>query len=238
MVDFYIQRGFDRLKIIKPNFAFEKWYFTKVLYTPDIENREFYTDSYKSITIDLFNAKKINGTSHCDYNNMMWIEMLGALKRYDSEKYCNMESLLNFIVTSKQSKNLNKYGDYYLIGEGNHRFCLAKFLCIDLHDIAITEHEFNDKYFTKYTELGKRDILIKEKSATFWTLKFNDCIVNINETFIMDFIKMYDDIQIKDSFCKKLYRKKEKIVISSFSDLKTNRIIKLISAHKNTKHYD
>jgi hypothetical protein len=238
MRELCVQRGFERLKIIKPDFTYKKWYFTKVLDKPDIENREFYTDSYKLITIDLFNANEINGTFHCDYNNMMWIEMLGALKRFTLEKYSNFESIIDFVSTSKQAKNLIKYGDYYLVGEGNHRFCLAKFLCINLHDIAITEYEFNDKYYTKYTELEKRNVLIKEKFENFWILKFNGCNVNINENLIMDFIKVYDEIQIKDTFFEKLYCKRENIVISSYSDLKTKMINKLITAHKKKKHHD
>lgn len=91
MSDLCIQIGFERLKKIKPDFTYKKWYFTKVLDKPDIENSEFYTDSYKLITLDLFNADEIAGTFHCDYNNLMWIEMLGALKRFPLEKHCNLE---------------------------------------------------------------------------------------------------------------------------------------------------
>lgn len=238
MSDLCMQIGFERLKKIKPDFTYKKWYFTKVLDKPDIENSEFYTDSYKLITLDLFNADEIAGTFHCDYNNLMWIEMLGALKRFPLEKHCNLEYIIDFVSTSKQVKHLNKYGSCYLIGEGNHRFSLAKFLCIDLHDIPIIEYEFNDKYYQKYSELEKRNVLIKEKFENFWMLKFDGCNVSINENLIMDFIKVYDETQIKYSFFEKLFCNRENVVISSYSDLKSNIVNKLITTHKNKKHHD
>lgn len=86
--------------------------------------------------------------------------------------------------------------------------------------------------------MEKRNVLIKEKFENFWMLKFDGCNVSINENLIMDFIKVYDETQIKYSFFEKLFCNRENVVISSYSDLKSNIVNKLITTHKNKKHHD
>jgi hypothetical protein len=234
MENYLIQEGFERLKIIKPDFIYQKWYFNKIFDSRDIKNKKFYTDKCKSYSIDLFDSKKINGTFHSSYNNLMWIEMLGNLKRFKTHKNSNFEFLLDWINTNGQVKTLKKYGDDYFIRDGNHRFCLAKFLGINLKNIEVCEYEFNEKYFEIYTKLENRNILIEEKFNDLWKLKMNEFNININEKIIMDFIKLYDEIQIKTSIFDCFYLKENKVFISSLSDLKTKMINNLIYLHKKT----
>ena len=228
-----LQNGFKRLKQIKPDFTYQKWFFDKTIDKTNIDNFSFYTDSYKSIEVESISAKSIVGTTHSNYINLMWIEMLGGLDRFDSNVGSKNEMLQQFMNTQKQEKKVSKYGDFYIIsGEGNHRICLSKFLDIDITNAQVSECEFNDKYYTCWHELKKRTIVPINLSNNLWKFLLYNVIITVKNEQIRDFIDSYDNAENTSKWRSFFGGNKSKIKINKHTDLANPVLTKIINQHK------
>lgn len=104
------------------------WAFEVVLEPQSVEHFYFYKEvSNADSVIQEVDLQKVVGTYHCDYFDKTWLEMVLRLKRDEiSDTSVAIQafenpSRKNDIVT------MDKLGDKYLITNGNHRTCLAKF---------------------------------------------------------------------------------------------------------------
>jgi hypothetical protein len=222
-----ISEGFKRLQKLKPNYKYEKWYFSKVLKKSDIPYISFYSDNYSFKTKKIIKSTEIIGTHHTDYHDKLWIEMLGSLKKFNVDNYSTAKKI---ILENNHPKSLNKFGDYIMIGEGNHRFCMAKFLGIDFYNMPIVEYEFNDKFFSKWQELKKRDITPFKIHADLWILLIFNELLRIKDEFVFDFIKKYDDTLQKSNIFGSFNQ--SSINVTCSNDLNNKRLRNLILKNK------
>lgn len=230
MEDYYLQKGFERLKFLNPDFFYKEWYFNKVINSTEIVNKKFYTDCYEFFEEEI-NVNQITGSYHCRYYGKTWIEMLGSLKRFENNiKDC--ESALSYINTEKQSINLNRYGDDYIIGEGNHRSCLAKFLNIEKIKASVTKYEFNEDYYSKWKELKSRNITPLSIDENNWTLKLHDDELIIKDRLITHFIEHYDSIKYRQPILNIFRSNSQLIIIKSNKDFKMKKLHNSILKNK------
>jgi hypothetical protein len=215
-MDWLSTQGFSRLKEINPNFEMKDWYMEKVKTLDEIDNYNFYKDTYR-IYDAIISPLQIIGTDHASYNSGTWIEMLGNLKRNHNLKsyYSIYEFIFNEEYESKENKSVIKFGDQYIIGLGNHRLCFSKFLDLDQIPVTVTEYAFDYDSFNIYTRLKDFGIyhsrFMVDGTEYGWEMNVNGKKVIIRDSSLADrFINYFENVRpdqtLKTRLKLKLYR--------------------------------
>ena len=141
---------------VNDNFRFEfrSWHFHEVR-NPDHEKNYIF---YKLLpplhyTGDI-SPKLIVGSTHSDYYEKTWLEMLLTLKR--SRHYYGLKKLKDFIQDESidEKKSLTKINErYYIDCGGNHRICYAKFLEYEQITCSIMERVFDEEAFSLFNKI-------------------------------------------------------------------------------------
>lgn len=232
MDSYYIKTGIERLKQLKPDFEFKKAFFENVKSTDNICNKMFYYNKYNEYKTSNFNPSIIAGTKHIDYNNKMWIEMLGSLKRFRIGNIDTEISLSNYI-NNTEDVCLAKYGDEFYIISGNHRLCIAKFMEKSINTITVIEYEFNNEYYSQWNWFLERNIQPIIYQNNMWSIKI-DCVqIDIPNKLINEFKRYYDKYEEKTKWY--LFTRKEKkdyFSIKKQTDFNDNFFIELIKQNK------
>lgn len=227
-----LNEGFKRLKVINPNFEYYDWYFSKVSELKSIPHKEFYRKS-NSYTISAFNPEHVKGTNHCNYYSLMWIEMLGSLKRFKERYFNSIVSLTGFLECPDEIE-LVKYCDDFYILEGNHRFCIAKFLDYRISRVLVTEYELDNKKMEVINFFKEKNITINNINRDYFAITPNlDSKLIINNNIIYDFIEYLNDSKCNNYISKLIFSQKTEILIDNKKDLNNFRKNKLISRIKN-----
>lgn len=132
----------ERIKIIKdfkPDFRSRSWHNDMVLDYKKFKKNHKYSIGKKPTTVENFNPDKITGSSHDNYNEVSWIEMLQNLERF-YRLPCHYSGSVEEYVNQQDNIQLIKCGNNYFINGGNHRFCIAKFLEIRIKKVTIKEY--------------------------------------------------------------------------------------------------
>lgn len=141
---------------INDNFKFEfkSWHFHKVKRPDCEENYIFYNLLPPLHYTEIISPKLIVGSTHSDYYEKTWLEMLLTLKR--SRHYYGLEKLKVFIQDESigEKKSLTKINErYYIDGGGNHRVCYAKFLEYEQIACSIMERVFDEEVFSLFNRI-------------------------------------------------------------------------------------
>ena len=131
----------DRINILRnfnADFKHSAWHNDKVIDLDEfIKGKGFLDVQNFHFEYDV-NPSKIIGSSHCNYYSGSWIQMLENLKRFHRLPQFYPNSVEEY-VNQQDNINLIKCGDNYFISEGNHRFCIAKFLEMKIKRVEVNE---------------------------------------------------------------------------------------------------
>lgn len=121
------------------SFKIKEWCFEKTIYIEDFKDYKFYNREIYHEEYDVPIGKVI-GTDHIDYIGKRWIDLLGNMKRFNSDW-----NKINFLEFTKTPEFYNgysyaKYGDAFFVTQGNHRNCEAKFSELKSLRVPITEY--------------------------------------------------------------------------------------------------
>lgn len=244
MNNYCINEGLQRIKLLNPSFEFEKWVNTTAIPPESIPDYHFYEKQNPTIKRSCkINPKQIVGTSHPDYCNKSWIEVLGNLKRwklYVDEIHLATENVLNEKLVDK--KSVAKYGDNIIVSMGNHRCCFSKFLELDEINVDMEEYQFNHTLHSMVKEYENRGFYIDTNSYRNenWIVVVNGQKIFIPEQLRYDFLEFYDATYLNFQFIVKHELKQLFGLMNDrqeyFSLKGTNDLIKIkshIIAHKS-----
>jgi len=200
MTNYCFNEGLNRIKVLNPNFEYKKWINNIAIHPESIPEYHFYEKQNPTIKRSCkINPKQIVGTSHPDYCNKSWVEVLGNLKRwklYLDEIHLATENVLNEKLVDK--KSVAKYGDNIIVSMGNHRCCFSKFLELDEITVNMEEYQFNHTLYSMVKEYENRGFFIDEnqyKNET-WNISINNYLVSIPEHLKNDFLEFYDSVMM------------------------------------------
>ena len=79
MENYYLNEGLKRLDQFDSTITIDENWNKRTIHTSDIENIQFYNSSvyHEKYKVPI---KNIIGTSHVDYTNKTWLEVLGGAK--------------------------------------------------------------------------------------------------------------------------------------------------------------
>lgn len=207
MNNYCINEGLQRIKLLNPDFEFKKWINNTAIHPESIPEYHFYEKQNPSIkTSCKINPQQITGTSHPDYYNKSWIEVLGNLKRwklYVNEIHLAAGSVLNERLVDK--KSVAKYGDNIIVSMGNHRCCFSKFLELDEITVDITEYQFNHSLYSMVKEFESRGFHIDTSNYRDenWIVVVNGQKIFIPEYLKHDFLAFYDSTYLNLKYIMK-----------------------------------
>ena len=220
MNKFYNEIVIDRLQILGIS-QHSDWFDEQVLKAEDIPNYKFWnTLPTKNIGVIDVPLKNVIGTNHTDYSNNLWIENLGKLKRFSScftEQYSN-----NYFNTLNQSTSISmsKYGDDFIIGEGNHRTHCAKFLGIQHIKANVVERFFDSELYNLVINCEHLGFSISDQifREGVWQIEINNVIFCINKFEILNhFVSLFKTTKITWFETKKI-KLKNKFFLKGKSD--------------------
>ena len=171
----------------------------------DIENIQFYNSSvyHEKYKVPI---KNIIGTSHVDYTNKTWLEVLGGLKRFSN---WTKDKLLEYVKSNEQYIGLSyaKYGNHFIISQGNHRSCLAilsglEYIETDVSEFILDKHLLDT--YNKLIELNLfsssfdfQNVRTNDPTKRVWTLNLNNIDIYIRNQNSLDyFLELYESIDI------------------------------------------
>ena len=243
MTNYCFNEGLNRIKILNPNFEYKKWINNIAIHPESIPEYHFYEKQNPIIkTSYKINSKQITGTSHPDYCNKSWVEVLGNLKRwklYVDEIHLATENVLNEKLVDK--KSVAKYGDNIIVSMGNHRCCFSKFLELDEITVDMEEYQFNHTLYSMVKEYENRGFFIDKNSYRNenWIVVVNEQKIFIPEHLKYDFLEFYDATYLNLKFIVKHELKQLLGLMNEqqeyFSLKETNDFVKIkshIIAHK------
>jgi len=233
MKEHSLNEGINRLRKLGITGELKGWYFDKVLSEADIENFDFYrcTDDYFSIKI---NPMIITGTTHVRYNyNNTWIEMLGGLKHNIYYGGDRMAAIVH--DHSLGGKDIRKYGDQYLIEDGNNRLSIGKFMELDHIQVDMAEYRFDHALFNTYSKLKALGLPCKFKRVKdfiIWNITIVDQVYTFNSSeFIEKFIEYYKSVSLTKNDMKYLWNGHHIDKNEQYPDIRTNDDFQKLRRH-------
>lgn len=232
MDNYCLMKGIERLKQLKPDFEFKNEYFVITKSTDEIENKEFYKNTYKEYQLENFNPSNIVGTKHPSYSNIMWIEMLGSLKRFKIANTKTKESISE-LINNTDDVCLAKYGHEFYIVSGNHRLCIAKLIGETINTVNVIEYEFDNEYYNQWHWFKKRKINPISISDDCWVVEIDTVQINIKINMLNEFMNYYDNFQ----YDKKWYdflkpEQSDFFSIRNVNDINNRLFIEIIKKNK------
>ena len=228
MDNYLLNKGFERLKELNPDFEYQQWFFDRTLNMENVENRAFFKELNKTYELEKFQPIHIVGTFHVDYADKMWIEMLGALKRYNVNNIKAKGSLKAYI-NDRRAIRLCKFGGEYYIAEGNHRFCMAKFLNMTIDKVVVTEFEFDIEKHRNWTWFKDQQLIPVKMTEDFVLVKIQDTHVKIGNDILEPFKDYYSGLKRRNKWNVFFASKYPHFIkISSIADLKDKSLNQLI----------
>ncbi|MEL4308950.1 hypothetical protein [Joostella sp. CR20] len=247
MQNYCLNKGVERLKQFEIA-EFEEWYYDKLIYYNDYPN----IDYWKTLPHTYHEAsdvplKKVIGTNHINYANNTWLENLGCLKRFSS--YYTREYSTKYFDSEdrKPTNSYAKFGDDYIITEGNHRTHSAKFLGYESIKGHVTEYFFDHELFNSVNDYKKEKLSLTIPdniySEAIWNLEIENIQIYIHGyKMLKSFIQLYKDtppswykskkLQLNHSL--KLSNTEDYVHIKNQEDL-SKPIFKLLPAFKYNK---
>lgn len=202
-----IEKVLKRLKQFDPEIKFKDTWNQKIIYETDIPDCDFYNKTFYH-EIYKVPVNHIIGTYHVSYADLTWLEMLGSLKRFYSSY--TKENFLKYMAENRGNYiglSYSKYGDSFIIAEGNHRTCLAVLSGLQYIETRVTEYIFDKELFDVYTEIkemgllsprfNKNNITGREKCDRLWIVWVNDKDIYLSDQFCLDcFLDLYKSIRL------------------------------------------
>lgn len=162
----------------------------------------------KSLGVVKVPIKDVIGTWHIDYANRKWIENLGNLKRF-REDYTK-ESVLKYLSNLKEETDIrfNKYGEKYIIKEGNHRTHFAKFLDLPFIYARVEEHYFDIDFLDLINEYKNKGLVLKWPSKNIYRNSSWILVLKNYDIYIHNFenLKAIIDIYKQTKFSNVRYK--------------------------------
>jgi len=104
-----------------------EWAWKRVIPMENIQNYYFYYYVEDSTSIQEVELNNVAGTDHPSYNNGSWVKMLLNLSKNDIKSITQAYRAIDTPKNPHDVVTFNKYGENYIITNGNHRSCFAKF---------------------------------------------------------------------------------------------------------------
>ena len=194
----------------------QPWQHEKVIRIAEIDNIQFYQRDCRCYRA-VMNPQDIQGIDYAyEYNfyeEITWLQLLNSLKRFDwiKNNKNTYEALVEHIQNDYQeAKLVEKYGDVYITGKGQHRLALAKFLGLAKIEVNIQEYPFAQAEYQRYLSrkffLGSmlQEGLINDQTYQ-WNLN-NDCpavfieidgkSIDIDEEVMLPFYELYKNLKV------------------------------------------
>lgn len=248
MEDFYLNKGLKRLVKFDENAVIQVKWSEKVIAESDIPNLQFYNSCfyYEKHRVPI---KDVIGTSHGDYANLSWLQILGGLKRF---RDWTKESFLDYIENNKTEYvgfSFAKYGNKYVVTQGNHRTCFAVLSNIKYVETNVCEYYFDEHLYIVYNWLKNNKLLseffdfnnVKTSRPTerLWVLNLNNRDVYIRNQNSLDyFLKLYQSTSLNwknyrfTPLRRKFVQLEEHLYISIYSEADVDKLVDDIILHK------
>lgn len=194
------------VKLFNPNFIIKDWCYENLKSPQDIQYYQFYNKE-KYHNEYLIPLNKVVGTKHQSYIGRKWIDLVRKMKRF--KEYYTSENFIEYLYFNPSSISnwgYAKYGDEYIIVEGNHRTCEAKFSNLEYVKTYLVEYILDEEMLELYKYLieiglspvideGEKNKIYNRNSA--WKIFIN----NEMYTFfgflaIQKFVKIYKETSI------------------------------------------
>ncbi|MCL2413319.1 MAG: hypothetical protein FWC98_04180 [Bacteroidales bacterium] len=193
---------------------FNGWCFDEVIDPKTIKDKTFYkllkSEYYPKQRVPV---TQIKGTTHPNYSNRNWLQMLAGLQR---NRNADRESALRLILDDSKDKiTLIKKGNDYYIDSGNHRCCFAKFLDVEYVDCEVIEKFFDNEAYELHNRLASVGYSVEIVSRDSWILRIMNLTINIKTIEnVHAFINAYDSVKLS-VIDKKLLKRKALRYLSS-----------------------
>jgi hypothetical protein len=162
---------FKRAFEINPDLVINEWCFRKVIPHHEVEHLEFYR--YSNHSTQLISPSRIIGTDHASYYKGNWIDMLNGLKR--NSGLTSKQAITQFVEDESftEKKWVMKYGNTFIITQGNHRLCFSKFLELSHVRVKVDEYVLDVANYSIYERLNKLGIFVEyeKQFKRDWTWK-------------------------------------------------------------------
>lgn len=242
--DYCTAKGLERLHSFNINFKLKKWCSEKAIYNRNVKDYPLYTTSriLGKCQIPVIN---IVGTSHVNYAEKTWLQVLGNLKRFENK--WTKENFLEFTQSDSFHSGLSfdKYGEIYCVGQGNHRTCQIKFSELEYVTVDVTEHILNTKLSNIFNKLSQYNLVdtndyrgINFHQEMQWSVKLNGKHILIKNSYLVEeFINVYETTKVtlknllKAKVNLTLYNKKSDYFYNIIID-NTDKLIQNIIEHK------
>lgn len=226
---------------------YENWYDEFPIYIDNFPDLMYWNIlPTKDLGIVEVPLKNVIGTDHISYGKgYTWLKNLGNLKKF--KKWYTKKSFLDYFnsnINQGLGIYLYKFGNKYIIGGGNNRIHIAKFLNIPYLNLPVHEHFFDEEFFNlinRYIELGI-PLNIPEKNLTrvyTWIINFKDILTIGLHGFdtLKKFLEIYESISLdwSTSFKTKIFllfnsdsNKFKHIYVNNDFDLQTISLIRIL----------
>lgn len=134
------ETGYERLKIFMPKALPETWHHVRLKTWDELMEQQNITRlGTNPEIIQFFDPKLITAFDHQSYGGRTWIEILGKLKRFN-RSYINVTSYQdarNWVFSDKEPIVIHKIRNEYMVGLGNHRCTVARFMGLTLPQVTM-----------------------------------------------------------------------------------------------------
>ena len=195
-----MEAGKKRYKLLTGKNEIPKWANKEIL------SNQKYGDFWKNKKTrykTIIPLHKVIGTEHADYNGRTWLEMLGSLKRLNLAHF-DHDFFIENLTLPGNLPGFKKYGDEYVITEGNHRVCIAKFLGIKEVKGYATDYDFDKITYETYQHFIKLGAKIEFYTYPFqkdqyiwenWMIKIGRYKLYLSDTnAIQEFKRLFNDL--------------------------------------------
>lgn len=180
------------------------WYFERIK-APEtsIKGFDFYQTRVE-LGVQEISAENIVGTTHVNYQNKTWLEMLCFLPRYRKTSRERIEVFCRGDEKTNEPLHYIKYGEkYFICGGGNHRTCLAKFYEIPTIKADVTEYLLNEERYGLYQQCRQNNILLNKGGGVYdWEITINAKRIFVKDNILLQLIL---DFYVSTNLTQKYY---------------------------------
>lgn len=222
MGDYCLENGNKRLKHLGVEVSLD-WYNDVLIYSKNLPKLKFWrTLPSKNLGYVNIPLNQVIGTDHINYSSKKWLENLGCLKRF-SNYYTNENCKKYFDSHVKKTGiSFSKFGDNYIVTEGNHRTHIARFLGYQFIKGDVQEYFFDDNLYNTIEEYQRENLPLNLDGSNLnrgriWKTRIDDISFFLHGYDILrQFLYLY-----KSS--KPSWIKSKQIAIAKFLEINNNR---------------
>ncbi|WP_103072200.1 hypothetical protein [Aquimarina sediminis] len=197
MKNYCLENGYNRLKQLKEQ-GFHDWYNDTLVFYDSMPNLAYWkTLPSKQLGYINVPLNKVIGTSHISYADSTWLENLGCLKRFSS--YYTKEYCSDYFNSDEKKTGISyaKFGDDYIITQGNHRTHIARFLRYKCIKGDVQEYFFDYELYNTVNQYKKEklDLDLGDRNLfrrTMWKTKIDSVKIFIHGyEMLKQFLSLY-----------------------------------------------